>query len=310
MRTNLHHLLEQSAARAAGAPALTYRDRTVTYAEAWQLAESFAAALLGVGLSRDDRVGIYLDKRIETVAAIFGTSRAGGVFVPVNHILKAQQVAYILGNCDVRVLVTTSDRLALLADQLAECPALEAVILIDEPKEPAAGGDGYAVTTWRAGTVEPGTLPASPRDRHRHGGDPLHQRQHREAEGRGAQPPQPDRRGRERQHLPGEHRRRRHPVGAAAELRRRVQPDHHGVRGRRPRDLDELPLRRRGAEAVRQAPGDRADLCAPALAADRRPQLAGGGDRAPAVLREHRWSDAARPRSIGCGRSSRRRCRT
>ena len=50
MRTNLHHLLEQSAARAGGAPALTYRDRTVTYAEAWQLAESFAAALLGVGL--------------------------------------------------------------------------------------------------------------------------------------------------------------------------------------------------------------------------------------------------------------------
>jgi acyl-CoA ligase (AMP-forming) (exosortase A-associated) len=162
MRTNLHDLLEQSAARAGGAPALTYRDRTVTYAEAWELAESFASALLGVGLGRDDRVGIYLDKRIETVAAIFGTSRAGGVFVPVNHILKAQQVGYILGNCDVRVLVTTSDRLALLSDQLAECPALDAVILIDAPKEPAAAGDGYTVTTWRAEKVEPGTLPSSP----------------------------------------------------------------------------------------------------------------------------------------------------
>lgn len=162
MRTNLHHLLEQSAARAGDAPALTYKDRTVTYAEAWQLTESFAAALLGVGLERDDRVGIYLDKRIETVAAIFGTSRAGGVFVPVNHILKAQQVAYILGNCDVRVLVTTSDRLTLLAEQLGECPALEAVIVVDEPKESLVEGDGYAATVWRAEPVEAGTLPRSP----------------------------------------------------------------------------------------------------------------------------------------------------
>ena len=123
MRTNLHHLLEQSAARVGGAPALTYRDRTATYAETWGLTESFARALLRVGLGRGDRVGIYLDKRIETVAAIFGTSRAGGVFVPVNHILKASQVTYILGDCDVRVLVTTSDRLALLREQLVDCPA-------------------------------------------------------------------------------------------------------------------------------------------------------------------------------------------
>lgn len=158
MRTNLHHLLEHSAARAGDAPALTFRDRTISYAEAWRLTESFAATLLEAGLSRGDRVGIYLDKRIETVAAIFGTSRAGGVFVPVNHILKAPQVTYILDNCDVRVLVTSAERLAVLGDQLKECAALERVILIDELRSVPTGD--YGVSSWHPESVlEHGDLP-------------------------------------------------------------------------------------------------------------------------------------------------------
>ena len=100
-----------------------------------------------LGLSRDDRVGIYLDKRIETVAAVFGTSVASGVFVPVNHILKPPQVGYILRDCDVRVLVTSPDRLVLLRDELKACPSLEHVVLVDATELPPSG-DGYLVHAW------------------------------------------------------------------------------------------------------------------------------------------------------------------
>lgn len=148
MRTNLHHLLEQSAAQRPDAPALTYKSRTATYAEVWSLAVSFAAGLSTLGLGRGERVGIYLDKRIETVAAIFGTSRAGGVFVPVNHILKAQQVGYILDNCDVKVLVTTPERLATLRSQLAESSSIKHVIVLDAPPQPSADGAVHAVHSW------------------------------------------------------------------------------------------------------------------------------------------------------------------
>ena len=41
-----------------------------------------AAGLTRLGLEREQRVAIFLDKRIETVAAIFATSAAGGAFVP------------------------------------------------------------------------------------------------------------------------------------------------------------------------------------------------------------------------------------
>ncbi len=51
--------------------------------------------MLALGLDRGDRVAVYLEKRLETIAALFGASAAGGVFVPVNPLLKAEQVAYI-----------------------------------------------------------------------------------------------------------------------------------------------------------------------------------------------------------------------
>jgi acyl-CoA ligase (AMP-forming) (exosortase A-associated) len=126
MRTQLHQIVADSARRRASAPALTFKDATLTYGELWDEVASFAAGLGELGLARSQRVGIYLDKRIETVVSIFGTSAAGGVFVPINPLLKAKQVAHILGDCEVTVLVTTPERLALL-DDLA---SVEHVVLV------------------------------------------------------------------------------------------------------------------------------------------------------------------------------------
>ncbi len=79
-------------------------------------------AMLALGLGRGERVAVYLEKRLETVIALFGAAAAGGVFVPVNPLLKPEQVAYILRDCNVRVLVTSADRLKLLAASSAAMP--------------------------------------------------------------------------------------------------------------------------------------------------------------------------------------------
>ncbi|MDI3514092.1 MAG: hypothetical protein PWP40_1321 [Rhodocyclaceae bacterium] len=127
--TLLHHLIAASARRTPDAPALSFSGATQRYAELDAAVGRFASGLLGLGLERSERVGIYLDKRPETVTAFFGTSAAGGVFVPVNPILKPEQVGYILQDCNVRVLVTSPERFATLRDTLAGCHDLRHVVL-------------------------------------------------------------------------------------------------------------------------------------------------------------------------------------
>ncbi|MEI2730732.1 MAG: acyl-CoA ligase (AMP-forming), exosortase A system-associated [Dermatophilaceae bacterium] len=130
MRTALHELLDERVARDGNAPALTYRSQTWSYADLHAQVSCLSVGLRRLGVGREDRVAVFLEKRLETVATIFGTSAAGGAFVPVNPLLRAAQVAYILADCDVRVLVTSSERLALLRDELGGCPTLDHVVLV------------------------------------------------------------------------------------------------------------------------------------------------------------------------------------
>jgi acyl-CoA ligase (AMP-forming) (exosortase A-associated) len=127
----LHQLIERRAQRTPDAAALTHGSSTVAYAALAEQIAGVAAGLLGLGLGRGERVGIYLDKRTEMVAACFGAVAAGGVFVPMNPLLKPEQVGYIARDCNVAVLVTSSDRAALLAPVLAECGELRHAVLVD-----------------------------------------------------------------------------------------------------------------------------------------------------------------------------------
>lgn len=143
IKTNLSHLPRQAAELHGPAPALTYKNTTCSYADLWRRICGFAAGLSATGLRRNARVAVMLDKRIETVVAIFGTAAAGGVSVPINPLLRPQQVAYILGDCSVRVLVTSRDRWAQLREAVGNDSTIEHVVLVDERSEGSDGvGDG------------------------------------------------------------------------------------------------------------------------------------------------------------------------
>ena len=148
MRVHLHDLLEEQAARRPGAPALSAGEQTRDYAELAAVVREAAAGMRRLGVVPGDRVAILLDKRLETVEAIFAASYAGAVFVPVNPLLKAEQVAHVLADCDVRLLITSASRWGALRGTADLLPALERVVLVEEP----AGTDDaeVAVCSWAA----------------------------------------------------------------------------------------------------------------------------------------------------------------
>lgn len=127
--TLLPDLIKLSALQRPQAVALSQGDTRWTYAALSEAVSSLAAGLLQLGVERADRVGIYLEKRFEAVVASFAAPLAGAVFVPINPVLKAQQVAHILRDCNVRVLVISPQRLALLVPVLCDCPDLRHLVL-------------------------------------------------------------------------------------------------------------------------------------------------------------------------------------
>jgi acyl-CoA ligase (AMP-forming) (exosortase A-associated) len=149
MRSRLHHILAETAARRPEGPALTFKATTLTYRELWDRAVAMGAGLQGLGLGRGHRVAIYLDKRVETVVSIFGSSIAGGVFVPVNPLLRPRQVTHIVDDCAARVLITSADRFDQLEDQLAECKSIERVVLVGGARG-ARPGARYEIVEWAA----------------------------------------------------------------------------------------------------------------------------------------------------------------
>ncbi|MCP5011743.1 MAG: AMP-binding protein, partial [Aestuariibacter sp.] len=118
MPTLLHQFISSQLPRHADKCALVHKNRQFSYSELQDQVVNAANGFVRSGLGPTERVAIYLPKLPETVFSLFGAAMAGGAFVPVNPLLKPQQVAYILRDCNVRILVTSKDRLALLQEVL------------------------------------------------------------------------------------------------------------------------------------------------------------------------------------------------
>src|SRR5690606_28842546 len=85
------------------------------------------------GVRAGDRVGICAPKSIGTVIGVFGALKAGAAYVPVDASAPAQRNALILGDCSVRVVITTEDRVEGLraANNAGPLPRLEALGFLD-----------------------------------------------------------------------------------------------------------------------------------------------------------------------------------
>lgn len=108
MRELVQNFLEDSARRYPNKLAVVCRDHRLTYAQLEDAANDWASRLQRAGVSRGDRVAIYLPNSVEAIIGIFGILKAGGVFVAVNRAAKLEKLGFILKHCGARVLITNA----------------------------------------------------------------------------------------------------------------------------------------------------------------------------------------------------------
>ncbi len=104
----LGQLLRQSTLSFQDRPAVVEQDRTINYRQLGEAVSAFAAQLRRLPLSRGSRIALLMENSIDYVVAYFGVLEAGFVLVPLDTSANGETIAYILENCDVRVLIAQS----------------------------------------------------------------------------------------------------------------------------------------------------------------------------------------------------------
>ncbi|MCS7021049.1 MAG: long-chain fatty acid--CoA ligase [Gemmataceae bacterium] len=127
----VYWLLEQAAARTPERPALRFFGHQWQYRELLELARRFSDALRRRGLQRGERVGVLLPNSPEYLPSLFGIWMAGGVAVPLNPLMVAEEIAGLLGTTQCRFLVGMDLLLPLVPLNGPEAPEGLIVTRID-----------------------------------------------------------------------------------------------------------------------------------------------------------------------------------
>src|SRR4051812_18951979 len=94
-----------------------------TFAQLDAAANQFARALRRRGVEPDDPVALLAGNGPAFVEAYYGCQRAGARLTPVNWHLTADEAAYIVDDCEAKVLVATAELAAIAAPARARARA-------------------------------------------------------------------------------------------------------------------------------------------------------------------------------------------
>jgi len=171
-------LSREQAARFGSHPALIGGGETIGYAELADRAARIAGFLIARGIRRGDRIGLLMNNRPEWVETFFGAAMAGAVVVAFSTWSKRDELAYLIADSGIRLLVTL-DRFSGqdFAADLRTMPPLDIVVLgeagdwlpyrtmLDAAPaaagEPAAPGDDAIVIYTSGSSSRPKSVPLS-----------------------------------------------------------------------------------------------------------------------------------------------------
>jgi long-chain acyl-CoA synthetase len=106
---NVGEFVDRAARYFPNRPAVTWRDRTLSYAEFRRQVVALDAWLRAKGVQRGSRVIVFMENRPEILVAMFAGFRSGGAVVPCNVRLTADELGFIVSDAEPVVVVTDPD---------------------------------------------------------------------------------------------------------------------------------------------------------------------------------------------------------
>lgn len=153
----LHQLLVDAAARTPEALALIEPKRSLSYRELERTSAQLAAALSEAGVEPGACVGLWSEKTAAAVAGVYGVLRRGAAYVPIDPAVPPARAAWILRRVEARAVVTTADRVSVLAELkgAGELPHLERLVLLGGAPSDAQVASAAGLTLLWASDARP-----------------------------------------------------------------------------------------------------------------------------------------------------------
>lgn len=123
--------------------------RRWTYRELAREVDALATGLLGTGITKGDRVGIWAPNCAEWTMVQYATAKIGAILVNINPAYRSHELEYVLDQAGIRMLIAapafkTSDYAAMIEQVRPERAALEHVLLLGSERWDRLLDDGRA----------------------------------------------------------------------------------------------------------------------------------------------------------------------
>jgi len=143
----LSQLLSETAPKFPEKTAVACAGRSLSYAALEEESNRLAHFLRKEGVQPGDRVGLYLNKSVETVLGIFAVLKAGAAYVPIDSQAPLQRLGLILQNCGTRHLLTTGSKISGAMAGGTDLWGVECIFLMDD--NPVGIPAGSPAIRWR-----------------------------------------------------------------------------------------------------------------------------------------------------------------
>lgn len=128
----LHHLLVASAEKYPDKEAVIDNGNSLTYSELDLKSGQLSQSLARWGVKAGDRVGIMLENSIESIVSLFGILKAGAAYVPIDPLAPSARIGHIVNNCEIKVLVTSTEHAAKNILNTHDSSSLQIILLVDQ----------------------------------------------------------------------------------------------------------------------------------------------------------------------------------
>jgi long-chain acyl-CoA synthetase len=138
----LHELIERQAKSQPKAAALYFKRQSISYAQLQERIEKWAAVLRSRGVKTGDAFGLVLRNSPEFVITFFALMRLGARAVPVNFLLKADEIGYIFADSGVVGVLTQPAFLEVVLEARQKLSHLRDVMVTGDGRGAKGEGGG------------------------------------------------------------------------------------------------------------------------------------------------------------------------